>query len=317
MLTDKLTKRQSYKLFTFAVGVFLVLQVIFVALNSLTGMVDDDGNYTGYWFWIVNGILQLSLIAAVAVFCKISKVKYFSAVGLNKKPKLSTLLLSVGLAVGLFCFVYPIQTWVLKLLEELGFSASSSVPVDNDPITFVLLIVVVGLLPAFAEEQLFRGALLGGLKSFGTIKAGLICGALFALFHMNPAQTVHQFIMGFALAYIALRADNLYPSMLVHLFNNIIVIVLAVTLGDAVDLFVEEYWYAFLLVGAAVCAACAYAFIKLTPSNERNVEAEKTSPTASTAGGETTEKQTTGDVLILFSGILACAILWISGFNAG
>lgn len=317
MLADKLTKRKSYKLFTFAVGVFLVLQVIFVALNPLTGMVDEDGNYTRYWFWIVNGILQLSLIAAVAVFCKISKVKYFSAIGVNKKPKLSTLLLSVGIAVGLFCFVYPIQTWVLKLLEELGFSASSTVPVDNHPVTLVLLVVVVGLLPAFAEEQLFRGALLGGLKSFGTMKASLICGALFALFHMNPAQTVHQFIMGFSLAYIALRSDNLYPSILVHLLNNLIVIVLSVTVGDAADLFVAKHWYAFLLVGAAVCAVCAYAFIKLTPPSEQKVNAEKTSPPSPSADGEATEKQNTGDVLILFSGILACAILWISGFNAG
>lgn len=321
MSTNRFSKRNSYKLFTFAVGVFLVIQMIFVALNPLTGMVDENGAYTGYWFWIVNAVLQLSLIAATLVFCKISKINYPSAISITKKPNPRVLLAATGIAAGLFCLVYPIQTWIIALFEKLGYAASSSIPLDGEASTVVLLVFVIVILPAFAEEQLFRGALLGGLKDLGTINASLACGALFSLFHMNPSQTIYQFIMGFALAFVTLRADSLYPSMLVHLFNNLVVVVLALTVGDAADAFVAKYWYAFILVGACVCAACVYALVKLTPSTTPETATEtdgKSDNTLRPVGGKTEkENRSTSDVLVLFAGVLACVIMWLTAFNGG
>lgn len=88
------------------------------------------------------------------------------------------------------------------------------------------VILVVALLPAIFEELFFRGILLHGLKSYGETFAVLVCGALFALYHQNPAQTAYQFCCGAAFALVTIKAGGILPTVLSHFINNAAIIVM-------------------------------------------------------------------------------------------
>lgn len=323
MLNDKLQKGQAFRLFTTSIGAMLVASILIVLLNPLLGFYDETGTYSYGGFWWANVISQAVLIVAVVVFCRVVKVDYFQAVALKNKPNPWVLLCALGVGVGVFCFMNPIQMWILRAFEYFGYLPQSNVPISNDATTVILLVLVVGLLPAFAEEQLFRGAITGGLKSLGLIPACLVGGALFMIFHMNPAQTVHQFVMGFVLSLLALKSDSLYPTVLVHFVNNIAVILLALIMGEQnANELIYEYWYLFLIVGLLIAGLSLWGFLKLTKNND--VQKQPTEQAVSTNSKvldaeqikTETKGKNTSDLMILFAGVLACVVMWLTNLSS-
>ena len=81
----------------------------------------------------------------------------------------------------------------------------------------------VALVPAMAEELLFRGFLLTVmLRKMPVWAAVLLNGFLFALYHLNPWQFVGLFLLGTAFAAIFVKTRNLTLVMLAHFVNNLI-----------------------------------------------------------------------------------------------
>jgi membrane protease YdiL (CAAX protease family) len=90
-----------------------------------------------------------------------------------------------------------------------------------------LAIVCAGMLPAIAEEIVFRGVLARSLATRLPLAAAIaISAAAFSVFHVNLVQAIPTFTIGLALAYIALRADSILPSMLAHAVNNLVAVAL-------------------------------------------------------------------------------------------
>lgn len=323
MLNNRFDKGQSYRLFTASIGAMLVATLLLALLNSLLGFYGEDGKYTETGFWIANTISQGLLVVVVLVFCKISKVDYLQATTLNKLPNWRLLLLAVGVGVGVFCVMNPVQMLILKVFASFGYEATSSVPISSEPLTVVLLILVVAVLPAFAEEQLFRGAITRGLKDMGLVPACLLSGALFMIFHMSPAQTVHQFVMGVVLALLVLKSDNVYTSIVVHLVNNITVLVLAITMGEErADQMVADNWYWFLIGGIIVGGLSLYAFLRLTKDNkvvkatEQQSGAQAGNVLDSNKAKEESRSKGSADFMVLCVGLLACLVIWLSNLTS-
>ena len=162
------------------------------------------------------------------------------------------------------------------------------------PMQIFPLILVGSLLPAVTEEAVFRGTVAQGLAGGGVWKASLISGALFALFHMNPAQTVHQFLFGALLAALALRSGSTWTASIVHLFNNLTAVALSfVPIPD--DLYAKMLLPAFF-VGAAGAALCFFGYVKTTRSRQYEKE----------------ETLLSSNALVLFVvALLVCAALWV------
>lgn len=82
-------------------------------------------------------------------------------------------------------------------------------------------IICITLLGPILEELLFRGAITKVLlQKYNPIKAILISGLLFGIFHMNPVQTVPATLIGFVLAGIYYKAGSVIPCILIHILNN-------------------------------------------------------------------------------------------------
>lgn len=113
------------------------------------------------------------------------------------------------------------------LLEVIHYSEFTSEVLLGEgtkvaPYMAVLRFIVVAVVPAFCEEFLFRGAILGNLLPFGRARAVLISAIFFALMHQNAGQLLYTFVAGVALGLIYAHTRSIWNCIVVHLINNLI-----------------------------------------------------------------------------------------------
>ena len=200
--------------FIFSIAVMAIAQRLFPLLPVDNALVE----LRKYQFYRFSSFAIIPLFISIAVF-SIALMYQKKPVDLGfKKCHRSYLFLSVPIVIGLFFGL----SWVNSLfLKAINYQPADIVP-NLDGIYFYLAIFVIAVLPAVVEEIVFRGLVLNGLKGNGTIYACLMSGALFSIFHMNPEQTIYQFICGTIFAYIALRANSILPTILIHFLNNFV-----------------------------------------------------------------------------------------------
>jgi len=96
----------------------------------------------------------------------------------------------------------------------------------------IVSILLVGIIPAFVEEMLFRGLILNGFRgNYSIRKAIILSSLLFGIIHFNPWQFVTAFIIGIISAWICIKTESIILSIYIHLFNNL-VSVLAMKFAD-------------------------------------------------------------------------------------
>jgi membrane protease YdiL (CAAX protease family) len=107
---------------------------------------------------------------------------------------------------------------------------------------FAPTFVIVAILPALAEELVFRGVLARALaRRFGPVIGIGASAALFAVYHLEPAQMIPTFLLGVAFAFVAVRADSALPTMLGHAANNAIVVALSRAPDGAVAQWLSDH----------------------------------------------------------------------------
>jgi membrane protease YdiL (CAAX protease family) len=117
------------------------------------------------------------------------------------------------------------------------------------------------LVPGLAEELLFRGVLQGALGR--NLRAVLIAGSAFALFHVDPVHVVGVLPLGIFLSWVAYRSSTLV-SIFAHVCNNTLAVfsihsaTLDVGYGTGREL--PMSW----LIGSLLVFACASGVIART-----------------------------------------------------
>lgn len=90
------------------------------------------------------------------------------------------------------------------------------------------LVVGLAVLPAFTEELVFRGVLARGLATRWPAWAAIAgSAAVFAAYHLIPAQMIGVLPLGLALGLLAIRSRSIVPGMIAHLTNNTIALALS------------------------------------------------------------------------------------------
>lgn len=128
-------------------------------------------------------------------------------------------------------------TWILNLfygafLLQKGFTAPetdvySQLLGHATPLTFVINLLLTGLLAPVFEETLFRGVIFGGLQAyFGKITSAVLSAIIFSGLHFQVYGFFPRFILGLALAYLYEKHQSLYPSMAMHSLNNVVALTL-------------------------------------------------------------------------------------------
>ena len=197
----------------------LTLALISAASDTPISELQQTDAYK-YFSYLLYQIVYIGIIAAFALIYK-SRPCDFG----YRRVKARYFVIALALAVGLLFSLNWVNGWFVELLSLIGYEmpGDTSVPsVAGGGILGVLLVVAV--LPAFCEETIFRGIILEGIKDIGTVAACLLGGLLFSIFHQNPPQTIYQFLCGAAFTLLAIRADSIWPAILIHFVNNAVVL---------------------------------------------------------------------------------------------
>ena len=210
---------------------FGFVTVVYVGFSFIVALIIQlFGNVASWVNAVLLAVCSLALGASAFVYAKISKTDFVTATKIKEKPHLAHVGWGCIATLFLITMMIPLNNWIMNLIEMTGLKRPS-VDLDMDVAS---MIIVACVIPAFTEELAFRGTIVQSLARekkqtcvFGDYRA------LFAVFHMNPAQTLHQFVLGAFMALLAYRSGSLWTSVIVHLLNNTTAVVLSFTVPDS------------------------------------------------------------------------------------
>ena len=127
--------------------------------------------------------------------------------------------------IGIAYAARGLSALILRLFEGVAFvgEAQATAPIQNFEI--VLMIITTAVVPAFVEEYLFRGVILGAMRPFGRTSAVVVSAFCFALMHGNFSQLLYTFAAGLVLGYIYCKLNSLWAVVIIHFCNNFLGIV--------------------------------------------------------------------------------------------
>ncbi len=246
---------------------------------------------------VLMAVSGISIGASAFIYAAITKTNVVKATTMGVKPPIAHIGWGVLATLFLITMMVPLNNWIMEGIEKLGFK-KPSVDIDMD---IVSMIIIACVLPAFTEEMIFRGTIAQSVVGNKNKLASLATvGALFALFHMNPAQTVHQFVLGAFMALVVFRSGSIWTSVIIHLVNNLTAVILSAVGGDA---FFEANAIWLFFVGLVGFAGCVVGYL-FTTKSKWIVDEEQT-------------VGTTASKVCLGVSIGICAILWIVSLLVG
>jgi membrane protease YdiL (CAAX protease family) len=193
-----------------------------------------------------------------------------SPLGIIRRLRLGRSTLSwlgyLTLPVGMLSLNWLFQSLIsfLKLPEGGVLQVLHDTFLQLTPSQVTVALLVIGILPAFAEEFLFRGYIQSRISvRWGRWIAILIASLLFGLSHFDWIQSPITFLMGLYLGYVADRAGSIRPAMFAHMFNNSAVLLFTWFTREAAthpsatpDTFSPKMAALNALVAASVLALC-------------------------------------------------------------
>lgn len=219
-MQKNLTVKHANTLYGIAVvGMITIFFIAYLITKGMDGVAESITSSTLF----INGVVEvLCFILPVFIFLKAKRMSIKSILRFNKLPIIQILLI-IGMAI----FAYPVIAFVTSLIQFLfaqtGIDFTGiDVPMPETSVELMLSFVAVGLIPAFAEEILFRGVLLRGYEHIGRKAALFIPALLFALLHGKIIALPYTFALGLFIGYLVLTTNSLWAGIVYHLMNNIL-----------------------------------------------------------------------------------------------
>ncbi len=284
----------------YSVLVFFVIAItlLFSVLSSVVGGKEVT---TAVWHKYVSYSLSgLVGILVSVLFCKILGKNFKDESGLSfceKKYYIFAILLFLGMTFGLSGLNGYFTQF---LVDNFGYKYNEiDLPKGNIGF-FALTVLTVCILPAVAEEISFRGICVNSLRGAGKWGIAILNGFIFAVFHMSPAQTPYQFAVGFSFALLAISSRSVFPTVLIHFLNNLLIVTVDY-FGGSLD-----FGQVGNIVATVVGLASFAAFIVLTAREKVEVK------------GNFVAKWMISRRFILFAlvGICASLAIWIANLVA-
>lgn len=295
-LGDNLNASKAGMTFSVTVAFYVVVSLIISLIISASGATGDVVLYFNY-------LCSPIAIVCASAFCLYQGKMSFKQVAPAKcgaKYYLIALLLIFGL---LFSLSY-LNGALVALLKLCGYTPRKNSLPSLEGWGLFGAIVVIAVIPALAEEFVFRGIAFNNAQSgVGTVRAVLLTGFIFALYHGSVEQTIYQFICGCLFALLTARSGSVIPAVIVHFLNNAVILALTAfnLTTDAGGLNIALWAEVLIIVLSALCFVGAVVWLIL--DKKPLVRTEK----------EQTKEQLKGFFVWGFAGIFVMALIWILG----
>ncbi|MCA0445967.1 MAG: CPBP family intramembrane metalloprotease [Bacteroidetes bacterium] len=142
-------------------------------------------------------------------------------------------------------FLIPVSVLAIQpLIQSIGY-AERQIPWPDQMIAFrdqmeemmkilvqadglpelLLIVIVVSVIPAFAEEFYFRGYLLRNFsRQHKPVVTVILTGSLFGLFHFNPFQITGLILLGIYFSFLVWYFQSLWAGIIAHFTNNFLAV---------------------------------------------------------------------------------------------
>ena len=176
---------------------------------------------------------EVGLLLSQAVFLLLPVVIFVRKGGFDPVHTLSLRIPSRSQVVGGLLFLAGglqlalvlawLQSFVVPVPIEYLEAMSGLLEADSLA-RFLWLLLLAAVLPAVAEEALFRGVVLSAFRQrLPTTWAVIAVGIIFGLFHLTP-ETAFRFLptawLGILLGWVVVSSGSLPLAMLLHFLNN-------------------------------------------------------------------------------------------------
>jgi membrane protease YdiL (CAAX protease family) len=153
----------------------------------------------------------------------------------------------------------------LKATEEVANRMTKAFISGNTINDFLINLFVVALVPAIAEELLFRGALQRFITfCFGNAHAAILSAAIiFSAFHGQVYGFLPRMVLGVLLGYIFAYSGSIWPAMLVHFMNNAISVLITHYKLDQTEwaIFDESYHFPVYAIVLSIVACVSLVYL--------------------------------------------------------
>lgn len=206
--------------YTVTVVVYLLVGIIASGIILAGSLKDSDAEK-----YISVLVSPIAIAIMLALTLKVVKQPPRAILPIKAHPKY--FVIGVLLVFGLLFSLNSVNEYLIKLFELMGYTRRKSFLPDYSGWKVLPVLIAVAVIPALAEEILFRGILLNNAEEgTGTVRAIFLSGFCFALYHGSVEQTVYQFVCGCLFALLAVRSRSVTPTVVIHFLNNALIIVL-------------------------------------------------------------------------------------------
>ena len=229
------------------------LDMIFISLIAISGIFTGILKELFYY-------LAFILPVAMAYPLKKDNSAHFTPPSFSlSRRSFGFTLLSLPLILALIFGASFLTSLILSLFSENRVTDVSG--------NIILVIFKNAFLVAVLEEALFRYVPIAFLKPYTKKGAIIFSAAFFALSHCNLYQIPYAFLAGVIFAAIDIAADSIWPSVIIHFFNNAASVIWLRLSGVGSFAVI----YIFVLIASAVVSA-ALLFILFRGRKERIYE---------------------------------------------
>ena len=275
---------------------FLTLIFIFVLYHLVGGIITllifgmKPTSYNIFGFRLATGLGQIFFILIPTLILvrliSFKPVEYFRL----KLPTLQTVLVPL---VGIFSLQQVLQIYLI-FQEKIPLPENIQSMIDKFKAMFeelykqlvvahsvpelLWVIFIIALIPAVAEEFMFRGLIQRSFENgLNPVRGVILTGIIFGAYHLNPFSFIPLVIIGIYLGFLTLRSGSIWVSVVTHFFNNMLACLSLyfnmkddyVVMGNADGMSTGNLIFTFWLFGV-IFILSTYYFLKITKPSKAN-----------------------------------------------
>lgn len=217
----------------FDAGIAFVIAFILAQFTAVIGIVVSefvmdicgmsasqiDKFWNGVWGYLLQGIYMNIAFVIVFAWYYMHRNKQ-PMLTKPSKPTIKYVGYCVLIGIASLFLLSGVLNYFQLMLDKLNYSVSTLTYEINSPLTYIISLISLAVLPAVCEELIFRGIITTALKQKGETFAIFMSSAMFAIFHFSPSQLIYPMCFGLILSIVYLRTRNIIFPILLHFINN-------------------------------------------------------------------------------------------------
>lgn len=263
--------------------VFLFVAIINIVFSLIVELVDIAyGGFLNGNMLLLLLMIQFYCVLFPALFYMIgNKINIKETLRFNSPGILPSFLI-ILISAPAFYAASALNSVVMYILQFIGQAPEDTViPLPQNLGEVFISILVIAVAPSVCEEILHRGVLLKAYENRGTMKAVVISGIMFGVFHFDITNLFGPILLGILFGYYVVKTNSIFAGVIAHFMNNFLATVLQYLTKDLENdlsfYTLEDLGYT--LMFGVICAAFVFMLLigfNLATKGKYNFRASRT-----------------------------------------